>query len=44
MLPDDVAKLALPLTALPAAEDAEFMVTVVDVIGTGAPEFALLSE
>jgi hypothetical protein len=35
--PDDVAKLTLPLTALPAAEDVKVMVNVVDVIVMGAP-------
>jgi hypothetical protein len=37
IVPDDVEKLTVPVTALPEAEDANFIVKVVDVIDMGMP-------
>jgi hypothetical protein len=41
IVPDDVEKLTVPVTALPGAEDVKFMVKVVDVIDSRLP-FALI--
>ncbi len=37
IVPDTVAKLTLPVTALPGAEDVKVMVKVADVIVMGMP-------